>query len=301
MFRIAICEDEKVVLDFESSLIKEWAAGKVCAGRECADNTNAVESTMNIAGSASAAGKSAASGTGFSCSENAPGCQLVLDTYVSAENFLFESEDKPPYDVLIFDIQMKNINGMELAKTLRKRGCDSEIIFVTGVPDYAIEGYEVGAIRYILKPVKPEVLKSLLDKVYESRQKKAEDYFVLGQGADLERIPFEKIVYIEARGHYVFMKGADFEREWKASFSDVAKSLEKNDGTTDGTNRSESKIENKAAGRFFCLRRGLLVNLSHVARITRTDCVLDNSEVLPVARGVYKDLNDAFIAYFTKN
>jgi DNA-binding LytR/AlgR family response regulator len=115
---------------------------------------------------------------------------------------------------------------------------------------------------------------------------------VLGQGADLERIPFEKIVYIEARGHYVFMKGADYEREWKASFSDVAKSFEKNDGGTENKN---------ATGRFFCLRRGLLVNLSHVARITRTDCVLDNSEVLPVARGVYKDLNDAFIAYFTKN
>ena len=256
MFRVAICEDEKVVLDFESSLINEWA-------------------------------ESATDGS----PDGKRGIAIELDTYVSAENFLFESEDKPPYDVLIFDIQMKNINGMELAKTLRKRGCDSEIIFVTGVPDYAIEGYEVGAIRYILKPVKPEVLKSLLDKVYESRQKKAEDYFVLGQGADLERIPFEKIVYIEARGHYVFMKGADFEREWKTSFSDVAKSLEK----------SESKIENKATGRFFCLRRGLLVNLSHVARITRTDCVLDNGEVLPVARGVYKDLNDAFIAYFTKN
>ena len=291
MFRIAICEDEKVVLDFESSLIKEWAAGKVCAGRESADNTNAVESTMNIAGSASAAGKSAASCTGLPYSENAPGCQLVLDTYVSAEQFLFESEDKPPYDVLIFDIQMKNINGMELAKTLRKRGCDSEIIFVTGVPDYAIEGYEVGAIRYILKPVKPEVLKSLLDKVYESRRKKADDYFVLGQGADLERIPFEKIVYIEARGHYVFMKCADFEREWKSSFSDVAKSLGKNDGACDSN----------ATGRFFCLRRGLLVNLSHVARITRTDCILDNGEVLPVARGVYKELNDEFIVYFTKN
>ena len=293
MFRIAICEDEKVVLDFESSLINEWAAGKICASREGADHAI-------TAGKVRETDASGQCGTTASCA-NAPGCQLVLDTYVSAEQFLFESEDKPPYDVLIFDIQMKNINGMELAKTLRKRGCDSEIIFVTGVPDYAIEGYEVGAIRYILKPVKPEVLKSLLDKVYESRQKKAEDYFVLGQGADLERIPFEKIVYIEARGHYVFMKGADFEREWKASFSDVAKSLEKNDGTADGTNRSESKIENKAAGRFFCLRRGLLVNLSHVARITRTDCVLDNGEVLPVARGVYKDLNDAFIAYFTKN
>ena len=236
MFRVAICEDEKVILDFESSLIKKWAAGA--------------------------------------------GCPLELDTYISSEQFLFESEDKAPYDLLIFDIQMKNMNGMELAKTLRSRGCDSVIIFVTGVPDYAIEGYEVGAVRYILKPVKEDVLKGLLDSIWAERQKKAEDYFLLGQGAELEKISFDKILYIEARGHYVFMKGLDFEREWKAGFSE----------TSDGF---------EGCG-FFCLRRGLLVNLSHVARITRTDCILDDGETLPVARGVYKELNEAFIEFFKK-
>ncbi len=236
MFRIAICEDEKVVLDFETSLVNKWAAGR--------------------------------------------GCPLELDTYISAEQFLFESEDKASYDVLIFDIQMKNMNGMELAKKLRARGCDSVIIFVTGVPDYAIEGYEVGAVRYILKPVKEEVLNGLLDSAFEERQKKAEDFFLLGQGADLEKISFEKILYIEARGHYVFLKGTDFEREWKAGFAETAAAFE---------------------GRgFFCLRRGLLVNLAHVARITRTDCILDGGETLPVARGAYKELNEAFIEFFRK-
>ena len=207
--RVAICEDENVILEFESSLVTKWAA--------------------------------------------ASGCPLQLDTYVSAEQFLFESEDKAPYDLLIFDIQMKNMNGMELAKKLRARGSDAVIIFITGVPDYAIEGYEVGA----------------------EQQKKAEDYFVLGQGSDLEKISFEKIIYIEARGHYVFMKSLDFEREWKAGFAETTAAFE---------------------GRgFFCLRRGLLVNLSHVSKITRTDCILDDGETLPVARGVYKELNDAFI------
>ena len=236
MFRVAICEDEKVILDFESSLVTQWAAGA--------------------------------------------GCPLELDTYISSEQFLFESEDKAPYDLLIFDIQMKNMNGMELAKKLRERGCDSVIIFVTGVPDYAIEGFEVGAVRYILKPVKAEILNGLLDSVWAERQKKSEDYFVLGQGTELEKISFEKIIYIEANGHYVHLKGTDLEREWKAGFSETAASFE---------------------GRgFFCLRRGLLVNLSHVERITRTDCVLDNGETLPVARGVYKELNEAFIAFFKK-
>ena len=51
---------------------------------------------------------------------------------------------------------------------------------------------------------------------------------------------------------------------------------------------------------FFCLRRGLLVNLQHVSKITRTDCVLDDGEQLPVARGVYKELNEAFIKCFRK-
>jgi DNA-binding LytR/AlgR family response regulator len=236
MFRVAICEDEKVILDFESSLVQDWAAEE--------------------------------------------GCPLELDTYISSEQFLFESEDKAPYDVLIFDIQMKNMNGMELAKTLRRRGCDSVIIFVTGVPDYAIEGYEVGAVRYILKPVKTEVLKGLLDSAWSDRQKKSEDYFVLGQGSDLEKISFDKILYIEACGHYVHLKGLDFEREWKAGFSETATAF-------DGKG-------------FFCLRRGLLVNLAHVSRITRTECLLDGGEALPVARGVYKELNEAFIEFFKK-
>ena len=238
MFRIAICEDEKVILDFETSLVKDWAETSLCKG------------------------------------------ELELDTYLSSEQFLFESEDKAPYDLLIFDIQMKNMNGMELAKTLRRRGCDAVIIFITGVPDYAIEGYEVGAVRYILKPVKAEVLNGLLDNVWKERQKKADDYFVLGQGSDLEKISFDKIIYIEARGHYVFMKGLDFEREWKAGFAETTATFDEK--------------------RFFCLRRGLLVNLAHVARITRTDCILDGGETLPVARGIYKELNEAFIEFFRK-
>ncbi len=237
MFRIAICEDEKVILEYESSLVKEWAQAR--------------------------------------------GFEAELDTYISAEQFLFESEDKSPYDILIFDIQMKNMNGMELAKKLRARGADSAIIFVTGIPDYAIEGYEVGAVRYILKPVKADVLYGLLDSIFAERQKKSEDYFVLGQGADLEKIPFEKIIYIEARGHYVYMKGTDFEREWKSSFAEAT-----------------AAFETKS---FFCLRRGLLVNLLHVSKIMRTDCVLDDGEQLPVARGVYKDLNEAFIKCFCRS
>ncbi len=239
MFRIAICEDEKVILDFETSLVKKWAAEY--------------------------------------------GCLFELDTYISAEQFLFESEDKAPYDLLIFDIQMKNMNGMELSKTLRSRGCNSQIVFITGVADYAIEGYEVGAVRYILKPVKEEEFFKTLSFVYNDFSKQEKEVFLLQAGNDISKIPYENIVYIEARGHYVHLcaissQNTTFEKEWKCSFSSVCEDFEKH--------------------KFFCLRRGFLVNLGHVSKINRTDCLLDNGETIPVARGKYQELNEAFIKHY---
>ena len=86
------------------------------------------------------------------------GTSVCVDAYTSAENFLFESEDKLEYDLLILDIQMGKMNGFELAKSLRQRGFEGALIFLTGIKDFAIEGYEVGAIRYLLKPLKEEEL-----------------------------------------------------------------------------------------------------------------------------------------------
>lgn len=212
--------------------------------------------------------------------------KVTVDSYSSAENFLFESEDKIEYDLLLLDIQMGKMNGFELAKVLRKRGFSGSLAFLTGITDYAVEGYEVGAVRYILKPVKEQNLFSVLDLVYADYAKRSQDVFILQIGTDVSKIPFENIVYVEARGHYVHLCGTGnvaggdggFEKEWKATFSAVA-----------------PEFEGKG---FFCLRRGLLVNLAHVQKITKTECAMDNGEILPVARNNYDDLNRAFIDFY---
>ena len=208
--------------------------------------------------------------------------KITVDSYSSAENFLFESEDKLPYDFLLLDIQMGKMNGFELAKTLRARGFSGSLAFLTGITDYAIEGYEVGAVRYILKPVKEENLYAVLDAVLANLSKTAEETFLLQIGTDISKIPFSQIIYIEAQGHYVRLIGCDdgnpFEKEWKENFGNVSPDFEKHG--------------------FFCLKRGLLVNLGHVQKITKTECILDNEEVLPVARNNYDDLNRAFISFY---
>ena len=201
-----------------------------------------------------------------------------IDSYTSAENFLFESEDKLEYDLLLLDIQMGKMNGVELAKTLRRRGFEGALVFLTGVKDYAIEGYEVGAVRYLLKPLKEEEFFKTLSLVHSEFSNREKDVFLLQIGADVSKIEYDKIIYIEARGHYVHLCGSGFEKEWKAAFSSVSPDFEAHD--------------------FFCLRRGLLVNLEHISRITRTDCILDNGESIPIARGKYQELNEAFIKHY---
>lgn len=205
------------------------------------------------------------------------GIPALVDLYSSAENFIFESEDKKQCDLLLLDIEMGKMNGFELAKMIRSRGFNGALIFLTGIPDYAIAGYEVGAIRYLLKPIKENDFFNVLDLVHSEFSRREKEVFILQTGSDLEKIPFENIIYIEADGHYIHLKGCNStgEKQWKCSFSSISSEFEQHG--------------------FFCLRRGFLVNLEHVSKITRTECFLDNEEIIPVARNKYIELNEAFI------
>ena len=71
-------------------------------------------------------------------------------------------EGRGPFDLLLLDIQMAGINGMEFAKTLRDRGDEVRILFITGAAEYALEGYQVNPIHYLLKPVNQRDLERVL-------------------------------------------------------------------------------------------------------------------------------------------
>ena len=208
------------------------------------------------------------------CSEK----KTTVDSFVSAEQFLFETEGKLAYDLLILDIQMGQMNGVDLARKVREQDARVSIVFLTGIKDYALEGYEVGAVRYLLKPIKEAEFFSLLDKLYEETKQRKEDYFLFQTGGVTNRVAFSEILYAEAEGHYVCLKTSEKEWKWKTNFSSLSAELEKNG--------------------FFLLRRGLYVNLAQVSRIGKTECMLENGEVLPVSKARYQALNEAFIAYY---
>ena len=92
---------------------------------------------------------------------------VQLELFPSAEAFLFQYAERKDWDLLLLDIEMGNMDGVSMAKTVRRENEAVQIVFITGYSDYIAEGYEVAALHYLMKPVKPGKLFAVLDRALE--------------------------------------------------------------------------------------------------------------------------------------
>ena len=196
--------------------------------------------------------------------------------YESGEQFLFEYQDCP-CDLLLLDIEMSGINGMELAKKLRSAGDMLPIIFITGYSDYMADGYDVEALHYLLKPVETDKLFAVLDR-YAARRGRSEE-IILTTAEGVCRTALESIAYIEAFGRKT--------------------AVHLRDKTVLECNMSISEFE-KFSGFFHC-HRSYIVNLEQVRSITKTAVILERGEEVPLSRRLYNDVNKRFIEFYTKS
>ena len=141
-----------------------------------------------------------------------------INVYYSAEEMLFENNESYPFDMIILDIQMGEINGVELAKIIRKTDKNVIIAFISGMANFVFEGYEVQALRYILKPVKDDKVYELLDHVNSNRVKESK-YFIISILGERRKINHDEIIYFESRGHYIVFHLKDKEYEYKYNIS----------------------------------------------------------------------------------
>ena len=200
--------------------------------------------------------------------------QIRISSFESAEEFLFKEGDKTT-DILLLDIEMNAMNGVELAAKVRQDNRRMQIIFVTGYMDYIQEGYEVEALHYLLKPVSGEKLYPVLNRAAE-RLKTAGAALLLSFKGELVRIPFYEIRYLEVQKNYVTVHGKEA-YEVKLPLSELEKELDES---------------------FFRTGRSYIVNLKFVRRITKTEVLLEDGSSIPLSRGMYDKINQAMIQYF---
>ena len=200
---------------------------------------------------------------------------IIITEYTSAEQFLFSYPDTP-CDLLLLDIEMGDMNGMELAHKLRRKGDMLPIIFITGYSEFMQDGYDVEALHYLLKPVDKDKLFAVLDR-YASRHS-ADSRVIFPSGDESVCVNADDIMYLEAFGKktQITLRGGK-EIECTCGLSAAAEKLGEN---------------------FVSCHRSYVVNLGFVRSISKTDVTLDNGRKIPLSRRQYDTVNKAFIGYY---
>lgn len=204
---------------------------------------------------------------------------MLVDGFTSGEALLAAvQKQSQPYQLILLDIEMRGIDGIETAKRLRKLLPDCYIIFITSHDEFALTGYEVAAFRYLVKPVQPEKLTEAISAV----RAELSDHITLhvedGPVEALLRV--KDIYYIEAQDKRVRVVLKD------TAFSDC---------------RGIDEIERALAGEdFFRVHRSYLINFRYVARLDKNEILLVSGEQIPLSRLRKKAFKNAFQTYVSR-
>lgn len=195
-----------------------------------------------------------------------------ITCFPSAESFLFRYTEDKMYDILLLDIEMGEMSGVELARAVRKTNKEIQIIFVTGYMEYIADGYDVEALHYLIKPVTQTKFFDVLDRAVIKLHRNEQTLY-LNLGNENVRLPLYEIQYLEVQRNYVTIH-ADKEYTVKMTLSELEKEL-------DNT--------------FFRTGRSYIINLKYIRRILKTEIHLADGTILPLPRGQYDSINRAMI------
>lgn len=195
-------------------------------------------------------------------------CLQLLDNY------------KEVYDILFFDIDMPYINGMEAAKKIFAFDKEVMIVFVTNLEQYAIQGYQVNALGYLLKPLNYQRLSEIMDKCLRKHTKKiASQKTISLKGGNIMRLQDNDILYLEVIGHTM-------------TYHTLYGNFQVRKKLTD-------EEDNFTSSGFVRCNRGCLVNLAHVKKINKTTVTVGEDN-LPISRGQQKVFKDSFLKYLSE-
>lgn len=213
-----------------------------------------------------------------------------LSEYESALKFL-DSQDTD-FDMLVLDIDMPEMSGMELAEKIRETDRDVVIVFCTNLQQFAINGYSVGALGFLVKPVQAYALNLTMDRAInavrmnQSRNNMDGDVkFVLKDGTISRLVSVSDIDYIEVRQHYLLYNIKDS--------ATGARVVIKNRGTM------QEAVERFSQYGFWRCSSSFLVNIKSVTAVSRVNVYIGN-ELLPIGRTFKESFMDAFSRYLAK-
>lgn len=188
------------------------------------------------------------------------------------------------FDITILDILMPGENGIEIARNIRASGTDTEIIFLTSSPEYAVDSYEVKAQNYLLKPVTEEKFFASIDSILaELDEKDTASFIIYTTEKQYSRIRVSSLVYGEVTHRTITLHLAD-----QTMISAVMTFTEFQDIL-------------KAYPDFIYPHRSYAVNMNYIQYVTKSDIILTDGQKIPLSRNNYTKISEQFLNFAYTN
>ncbi len=201
----------------------------------------------------------------------------TIQLFSSGEEFLQENENKVKFDIVFMDINMSRMDGIRTALQMRSVHSHTYIVLITAFIQYALEGYKVDAVRYIMKDTLDSALDECMDTILKKMQLSRINFsFLEGE----KWLYTDNIFYVESQRH----KAVFFYLDEKMENYHIYGKLD--------------VIEERLSGYgFLRIHKSYLVNMKHICRISNYTAYLDNGEELSVPRLKYQAVKEEFVAF----
>lgn len=202
--------------------------------------------------------------------------EVHLSLFSSGEAFL-EKFKPEQFSIVLLDLYMKGINGMDTAREIRRRGSNSQLVFVTSSDAYAIQGYEVDAANYLLKPVDEYALENALQHCLLRLGCDRDSITVTSNRAAVS-IPLRNIIWIEAQRNALLFH------------------------TDGGTVKSYMTVESaskmiRGKEQFLICCKGIVVNMDRIVSVGDDTFIMDDSEQVPIRKRGGNQVKQQYLQY----
>lgn len=211
----------------------------------------------------------------LNCFSKESGVKIETSSFSSGDELLKSYQQI--WDILIFDIDMPGTNGMETAKQIRRKDKNVTILFITNIAQYAIEGYEVDAVDYILKPINYYEFSMKFYRAVSKSAYNRERMILVESVEGTRRIRVKEIVYVEVLAHYIFIHTE--KRQFKAR-----------------GNMKSWEEQLKSFG-FSRIHKSYLVNMAKVETISGKVLVA-NGKTIPISRNYRDSFMQDYMKYY---
>ncbi|MDO5294387.1 MAG: LytTR family DNA-binding domain-containing protein [bacterium] len=206
---------------------------------------------------------------------------LHVDMFQHGDDLLNATKTQH-YHIHILDIMMPEMDGIELAKQIRKDDTDAFLIFLTSSDEYTKDAYQVDAINYLMKPVSPGKLAAILTRIISFLPKEEPRAILVQTKKGLVKLPVDQIVYVEHIAHVIHFHLAD-----GGELASLTSTLTLSD-VADQLLQSPNYLQP---------HRAYIVNMDYIHTLTKTDIILKNNQGIPIPCRRYVAVRNQYTEY----